>query len=86
MPCVPIPKPPMPSLPAGLTLAAPLPPPPNLSGVLAPCCTLPTFKAPAIPTPPGPLVMNIAFVSVLRDALAAVEAFFDQIPNTCPRS
>lgn len=79
----------MPSLPAGLTLAAPMPTPPNVTAAIPaqlPCCTLPTVPAFKIPNPLGPLVFNPAVVGVLSSALQAMETFLDQLPLSCPRS
>lgn len=85
MPCVPVPKPPLPSIPKGLSLSAPLPSPPQLT-VKAPCCILPALTTPPIPAILPPLAVNPGLVTTIREALKAIEDYFDQIPLDCPRS
>jgi hypothetical protein len=85
MPCIPIPKPPIPSVPLGLSISAPLPSPPQVT-VQAPCCLLPPFTSPTIPISLGPLAVNPAIVAAIRVALQALEEWSDLIPLTCPRS
>lgn len=85
MPCIPLPKLPLPTIPAGLTITAPFPAIPEQT-LQAPCCLLPPIKIPGIPNPLGPLVVNPAFVEVIRAGLAAIEAYDDLIPLDCPRS
>jgi hypothetical protein len=85
MPCRPVPPPPMPTPPAGLTLAAPIPKPPAVD-VPNPCCQLPTLPSIKIPVALPPLTVNPTFVSVLRRALAEAADFLDAQPLSCPRS
>lgn len=84
MPCLPIPKPPIPSLPAGLNFTVPLPIPP-IPNVPNPCCLLPNAPVLKIPNPLGPLIVNPGVVNAIRAALEAAEAYFDSIPLDCPR-
>lgn len=89
MPCVAAPTPPLPSLPAGLSLAPTLPTPSvptAASPAQLPCCTLPKVPPFTLPSPVGPLVMNPAFVGALRAATQAVEQFLDALPLACPRT
>lgn len=85
MPCIPSPKLPIPSLPAGISISVPLPPLPSIS-LDGACCILPTLQTPKIPIPLPPLVVNPALVATLRAGLAAIEAYEAAIPLDCPRS
>ncbi len=85
MPCIPIPKPPLPSIPGGFTLSVPLPTIPSVT-LNAPCCVLPSLTTPQIPLPLPPLAVNPAVVTLIRSATALVEAWWDSIPMDCPRS
>ena len=85
MPCIPLPKAPIPTVPSPFTLTAPLPAIPSVT-VKAPCC-LPY----SITTPPfgGPLPLaslTPALPAALTKALAVIEAYNDLIPIRCPRS
>lgn len=85
MPCTPSPKPPVPSPPAGITLAPPAAPkPPSVGG--SPCCNLPVFTLPPLPLPMPFGVINPAFIATLQQGLAAVEAYLASLPLECPRS
>jgi hypothetical protein len=86
MPCVPVPTPPLPSLPAGFNFTAPLPAVPSITIAGVPCCILPTLTTPSIPNPLPPLAVNPAFVTAMRAALATAESFFDSLTPSCPRS
>lgn len=88
MPCVASPVPTLPSLPAGLSLAAPIPsfsPPTATLPSGLPCCSLPQVPSFSIPNPFGPLVINPGVVTALAGALAAMESFLDALPLACPR-
>ena len=88
MPCIPIPKAPLPSLPPGLTLSVPLPKPPlpSASAIQTPCCLLPPFTPPNIPVSIPIGILGPGISTALRQALAAIEAYTDALPLTCPRS
>jgi hypothetical protein len=85
MPCAPIPKPPLPSLPAGISLTPPIPQPPALTVPNA-CCLLPALPITTPPIPLPSIVVNPAFIAGLRAALSAAHDYFDSLPLTCPRS
>jgi hypothetical protein len=83
VPCIPIPKLPIPTLPDGITLALPLP----SIHVTIPgfCCLLPggipIDIAPVLP----PLTLTSALLLDLEAGLAAVEAWIASLPLDCPR-
>lgn len=85
MPCVPLPRLPLPTLPEGISISVPLPPFPAIS-IDSPCCLLPPLQTPKIPIPLPPLVVNPALVATIRAGLAAIEAYEAMIPLDCPRS
>lgn len=85
MPCIPIPKPALPAVPAGLSLSASLPPV-VIPAVESPCCILPSLPSLTIPLALPPLVANAAFIAALRAGLEAVEAWYDALPLDCPRA
>lgn len=84
---MPIPKPPLPNVPTGLSLAPliPQPPIPDLNGAI-PCCVLPPITIPPIPNPLGALVLTSPVLQALRAAVLAAENYFDSIPLDCPRA
>lgn len=82
MPCIPLPKAPVPSLPLPFSVKPPVPPIPKLDANL--CCKLPPLP---IPTPPIkiPSAVMTGVLPLLQSALAAVNAYLDKLPLKCPR-
>jgi len=80
MPCVSLPAAPIPSLPAGISVAAALP---TFSGDLEACCKLVNFPfaTPPIPLPPGTL--NV--LGPLNVILDGVRDFFSGLGVPCPK-
>lgn len=83
MPCLKLPVPPIPTLPAGLSFGTP--PIPLIPVLTLPCCN--------IPVPPFPIVfpaltLNLPFppavIATLMGYLQAVQAFLDQFEISCP--
>lgn len=85
MPCIPIPKPPFPAIPDGLTFSAPIPPIPTVT-IPNVCCTLPEIPKPTIPIPVGILTLNPATVAAIRAFIDVVENYDVNLPLDCPRS
>jgi hypothetical protein len=85
LPCVSIPRPPLPQLPAGINLSASIPKPPQLTVPNA-CCLLPVLPITTPPIPLPPLLVNPAFIAGARAALKAAQDYFDGLPLVCPRS
>lgn len=85
MPCIPIPKPGLPSIPDGLTLSVPQPtlPAETIPGA---CCILPPTPLPALPPLIPAIVLNAGVMAGIKDGLALVEDYFDSLPLDCPRS
>lgn len=74
---------PLPILPAPYSIAPPaLPPLPD--STLDFCCRQVGFTIPPLPPifPPG---VTVAFPAILNAMLAAVEAYLDALPLTCPK-
>lgn len=84
MPCVPIPVPVLPAVPAGLKLTAPMPPLPSI-GVQAPCCLLPPNPPLKLPLPLPALTVNPAFVAAARVLRQKIEDYLDSLDPPCPR-
>lgn len=84
MPCTPVPKPALPTPPAGLTISAPLPAP-DVPNVNLPCCTLPKLPPIKIPNALGPMVIPAAWIATLRQGLEQLDQYLDAIPLDCPR-
>lgn len=85
-PCVAIPKPPLPDLPAPLSFTPPqIPKPPEVPTF---CCKLPpAFEelfGVTIPVIPG-VGINPALIAAIKGYLAAALAYFNKIPLDCPR-
>lgn len=84
MACDPLDLPPIPGLPAPLTIAPPtLPAIPE--GDLKFCCKI--LELPVAPElPPLPTgVLNAGVVEVLKQSIAAVQTYLDALPLDCPR-
>lgn len=84
MPCIGIPAPVAPTLPAPFTIPETI----NL-GISSPgvnlCCKLPPVPIPPIPLPlPGQLFALPGVVAVLLSGLDVIAAFVNQLPLKCP--
>lgn len=81
MPCVDVPTPALPTLPPGLSIPA-LPAPPAVT--VGACCQSVTL--PAIPLPASLGVLTSSAIVVINQQLAALQAYIDALPVTCPRN
>ncbi len=85
MPCIPLPKDSLPSLPDGITIVPPVPLPP--SGTIIPegaCCKLPALTIPKVPLPPLPPALLQGLMATLNEIVDQVLDYLDHIPVDCP--
>lgn len=84
MPCIPIPKLALPSVPTGINLSPTLPTfnPPGIPNF---CCLTPPRIPPFPPLPLPPLVVNPAFVATIEAAIEAAESYIASLEPECPR-
>lgn len=84
MACVKLPTPPIPELPAPLSLKAPIPKPPPIPGLPNFCCKLPPVKIPIPPIPIPALVLNPAVIALLNQHIKTVLSYINSLPLNCP--
>lgn len=83
MPCVSLPKPELPPLPA-IGFSLPSLGAQDLDASL--CCKVPPVSTPAIPNPIPPLALNAdGIITIIDTALNEIEAYVDKLPLSCPK-
>lgn len=84
MPCIPVPLPPLPTIPSPFSLTLPLPVPPDVQADV--CCQAVNLGVPQIPVPLPPLLLNPAAVLVMREGAKVVSDYLRSLPIDCPRN
>ncbi len=84
VPCVPIPIPTLPAIPAPFSLTPPAIPQPSTS--FNACCVNVSLGDLLPPVALPPFIVNPALVTTLRQASKAAQSWLQNLPIRCPRS